>query len=107
MKQGPCKTCGGFIPQMQGGWSRDCEPCRFARTLEGQGVPPEVVEAIEYEVAREGLEYDDNYRVYRVKDNFMRQDYMLKEKRGCCGFFYGSTIDYNGDKWIIACNHGH
>ena len=105
--QGPCDTCGNAIAQRPRGWQLECDDCRFARTLEGKGVPVEVVEAIEYEAARCELEYVDNYRAYRVSDNFLKEDFINKFSFGCCGSFESHCIDLAGNKWIIGCNYGH
>ena len=70
-------------------------------------VPQEVKEAIAYDVARCGDDYDDNHRAYRYKDNYLKSEFMEAERQGCCGTGHGHCIDDNGDKWIIGWNHGH
>lgn len=72
-----------------------------------KNIPKDVLEAIEYEVGRAGLEYADNYRAYRRKDGYMRDEFIAARKNGCCGFYEVSIIDVAGDHWIVGCNHGH
>lgn len=69
-------------------------------------VPEAVWDDLDYEVGRNGLEYTDNYRAFRWRDGFMKQQYKYRERKGCCGSFETSTT-YDGDRWIIGCNHGH
>ena len=75
--------------------------------LDTSPIPDEVLEAIHYEVERAGLEYADNYRAYRLRDDFLRTHFRKREARGCCGFFKTTYRDTHGDKWVIACNYGH
>ena len=70
-------------------------------------VPEEVKEAIRYDVARSGDEYDDNHRAYRYKDEFLKAEFDAAARRGCCGVGHSHYIDNNGDKWILGWNHGH
>ncbi len=69
-------------------------------------VPKQVWENLEYEIARAELEYADNYRAYRVKDDLCREAFLQAVRQGCCGSFESSTT-VAGDKWIIGCNYGH
>jgi hypothetical protein len=69
-------------------------------------VPPQVWEDLEYEIARCGLDYADNYRAYRFRDGKYKKEFIERDRRGCCGTFEGYTV-VDGDKWIIGCNHGH
>jgi len=69
-------------------------------------VPDQVWDDLEYEIGRNGLDYADNYRAYRVKDGYLLPEFVAARKRGCCGEFETSTI-VNGDKWIVGCNYGH
>ncbi len=70
-------------------------------------VPPEVWDDLRYQVGREGLDYDDNYRAYRVHDGFLKEAFVQADRNGCCGSYESSTLDATGAKWIIGCNHGH
>ena len=69
-------------------------------------VPQGVWEALEYEIARDGMECDDNWRAYRVSDDFLFEEFVDADKRGCCGSFQ-TTVTVGGDKWIVGCNYGH
>jgi hypothetical protein len=65
-----------------------------------------VLEALEYEIARADLEYADNYRAYRVHDGLGKAEYHGALAKGCCGFFDASAV-VDGEKWRIGCNFGH
>ena len=69
-------------------------------------VPQQVWDDLHYEVGRADLEYADNYRAYRVKDDLGLPEFDSKRLRGCCGEFEAST-KVDGDQWIIGCNYGH
>ena len=69
-------------------------------------VPPQVWADLEYEAARSEKDCIDNFRAYRVKDNFLKKEYIQAFNSGCCGVFESSTI-VDGDKWIIGFNYGH
>ena len=68
--------------------------------------PDGVMEALDYQVGRNDLEYADNYRAFRDKDNFLKDSFLAKESTGCCGFFE-DAVTVNGEKWIVGCNYGH
>jgi len=70
-------------------------------------LPKEIIEAINLEVGRNELDYADNYRAYRHKDNHLYQEYMDCLNHGCCGYFDVECVDLNGDTWTIGCNYGH
>ena len=70
-------------------------------------IPEDVLYELKYEIGRNDLEFVDNYRTYRVKDNYLREEYNKAYNEGCCGFMDVAVIDKNGDKWIVGCNHGH
>jgi len=70
-------------------------------------IPDEILEALSYEIARADLECDDNYRAYRLRDSHLRPEFMISQRKGCCGVFETSYVDNAGDKWIMACNYGH
>ena len=70
-------------------------------------LPDDVLFELRYEIARANLEYDDNHRGYRVKDKLHFNDFLEKQRRGCCGEFEITVLDSNGDKWVVGCNHGH
>jgi len=53
------------------------------------------------------LEYVDNGRAYRVKDDFLKEEYLTAKSEGCCGFFDTVIFDDIGDEWMVGCNHGH
>ena len=76
--------------------------------LLGNYCPKSIVEEIDYQVARNNLEYASSYRAmpYRaLKDNssaYMR----YKKLISCCGL-WESSVSIDGHKWIIGCNYGH
>jgi hypothetical protein len=72
-----------------------------------RALPADVLRELRYEIARAELEYDDNYRAYRARDNHMREDFTKIRRDGCCGSFETSIVDDAGDKWIVGCNYGH
>ena len=71
------------------------------------GLPKEVLYELDYEIARADLDYHDNYRGYRFKDNYLFEEYKRRAESGCCGVFETQVILENGDKWIVGCNYGH
>ena len=71
-----------------------------------EAVPFEVWEDLQYEIARSDLEYADNFRAYRFRDNYLFDEFQKAERNGCCGVFQSHTV-VNGEKWIIGCNYGH
>ena len=70
-------------------------------------LPKEIIEAIQYEIGRNNLDFADNYRAYRCRDCYGFEDYHNSVDEGCCGFFDSNYIDSKGDKWVIGCNYGH
>ena len=78
--------------------------CNNMRKL--KEIPEQVWKDLQYEIAKNDLEYADNYRAYRYKDKLFYDEYCYWDDRGCCGVFRSHTI-VDGDKWIIACNYGH
>lgn len=70
-------------------------------------LPKEIIEAICYEIGRNDLDFADNYRAYRHKDDYLYLDYLATLDGGCCGYFDVDYIDRNGDTWTIGCNYGH
>lgn len=70
-------------------------------------IPTEVRHELQYEIARHELEYADNYRAYRVRDNFLFDDWSTAYHQGCCGSFDTVITLKNGEKWIVGCNYGH
>mgnify|MGYP000035003694 CR=1 FL=1 len=75
--------------------------------MTGRHIPEEVIDAILYEEARCDLEYADNFRAYRVSDEFLKKEFFESKSQGCCGEFESNYIDLSGEKWIIGCNYGH
>ena len=72
-------------------------------------VPQEVWDDLKYNMAYEGLGDEDcvdNYRAYRVSDDFLKDEYIQASNKGCCGSFQTWT-KVNGEKWIMGCNYGH
>jgi len=69
-------------------------------------IPEEVWDDLRYEIARNGLEYADNFRAYRYSDEYGYEQFLKKQNNGCCGFFHSHT-KVAGEKWIIGCNYGH
>lgn len=67
---------------------------------------PEALEELEYQIARFGLEYADNYRVCNpgIPEEF--EAYKKAQRRGCCGVFEWS-LSIRGKKILIGCNYGH
>lgn len=61
---------------------------------------------LEYEIARNGLDYADNYRVARMNNPAEMLEYARIRKTGCCGDFDTTTM-IHGVKWAIGCNYGH
>lgn len=74
--------------------------------LKFENVPEQVWKDLEYEIGRHDLEYADNYRAYRYRDDLHKDEFMYAERCGCCGSFTSSTT-VDGEKWIIGCNYGH
>lgn len=70
-------------------------------------VPQEVWACLEYEILRAELEYADNLRAYRHKDQHLLTEFREAERCGCCGVFETSVVDDDGQKWVVACNYGH
>lgn len=70
-------------------------------------IPTDVIEALEYEIARAGLEYVDNYRAYRRSDGFLKEEFEKARERGCCGCYEVGVVAENGAHWIVGCNYGH
>ena len=68
--------------------------------------PDEVMEALDYEVGRNDLDFADNYRAFRDRDNFLKNSFLEKESTGCCGGFE-TAVTVNGERWIVGCNFGH
>lgn len=69
-------------------------------------VPEQIWEDLEYEIARNNLEYADNYRAYNFDTGKGFKAYVKATNKGCCGFFESAT-KLNGEKWVIGCNYGH
>ena len=69
-------------------------------------VPGWVWEDLEYEIARAELEYADNFRAYRPRDNKYASQYEMAEGAGCCGSFE-TAVKEDGERWIVGCNYGH
>ena len=70
-------------------------------------IPADVQEAMNYEFARAGLEYVDNYRAYKYKGSLGYGAFVTARNRGCCGSYEVTIIDDSGEKWMVGCNHGH
>jgi hypothetical protein len=69
-------------------------------------VPREVWEQLEYEVLKNNLDCDDNYRAFRIQGHTHFGGYVSARRNGCCGEYISSTV-VNGDIWVMACNYGH
>ena len=100
------QACPNCYTDYADGYHRDvCDSCG-ERLPWFEYVPMEVWEDLEYEIMRAQLDYADNYRAYRYSDGWYKEAFKAAARRGCCGDFQSHTI-INGEKWIIACNHGH
>jgi hypothetical protein len=62
------------------------------------------VEAFEY--ASEGLECVDNNRIAYLDDLQGLQEYLVKRRRGCCGF-YDVPVEIAGRPGFLGLNYGH
>jgi len=69
-------------------------------------IPKNVLEEIEYQIARCYLNYPDNLRAYRVSDRYGKPEFIASVKTGCCRFWEGSAL-VDGELWVIGCNYGH
>ena len=58
-------------------------------------------------VEKEDLEFADNYRCYRKKDELGKKKYDETIESGCCGFADWEYTDKHGDIWMGGCNYGH
>ena len=58
-------------------------------------------------VEKEDLEFADNYRCYRKKDELGKKKYDETIEGGCCGFADWEYTDKHGDIWMVGCNYGH
>lgn len=65
-----------------------------------------VVEALQYEIDREDLEYADNYRIAKRDDSWQRAAYDEAASFGCCGSF-NTIVTVGGVEWMVGCNYGH
>lgn len=66
-------------------------------------------EAIDYlseQVARQELEFADNFRIGVEDDPKSMFFYFMVESTGCCGY-YEEKVTLNGVTYIIGCNYGH
>lgn len=70
-------------------------------------IPDDIRKQIDILVEREGLEYADNYRAFRIKDLLGHAEYVKAYEHGCCGFKDRIAFDKSGDQWVIGCNYGH
>lgn len=69
-------------------------------------VPVQVIEDLQYEIARNELEFTDNYRYARFNNEAEMASFEKIAESGCCGVFtYYTVVD--GEKWAIGCNYGH
>lgn len=69
-------------------------------------VPLQVIQDLEYEIARNELECTDNFRFARFGNSEEENAYDKQKTKGCCGFF-DVTTKVDGVKWMIGCNYGH
>jgi len=67
---------------------------------------PKAYEELQYQIARNDLEYADNLRVAVVGDHDQMDYYEDKRARGCCGSF-DIRVTIDGVKFDIGCNYGH
>lgn len=65
---------------------------------------PEAMEELQYQIARNGLEYTDSYRMAFFDDDAQVEAY--DDAVTCCGSF-DYTMQINGKRVLIGCNHGH
>lgn len=71
-----------------------------------KSVPVQVMQDLEYEIARNELECVDNFRFARFGNDQEEEAYDKQRARGCCGEF-DVTTKVDGVKWMIGCNYGH
>ena len=69
-------------------------------------IPEDILKEILYRTIELNLEFADNFRAYRVRDGYLRDEFVKAVARGCCGVYEHGTT-YQGDKWVIGCNYGH
>lgn len=67
---------------------------------------PKALEELHYQIARNDLEYADNFRVAVVGNHDQMDYYEDKRARGCCGLF-DIRVTIDGIKFDIGCNYGH
>lgn len=76
-----------------------------------QDLPKEIVqwarEKIDEIVEKEGLEYDDNYRVAKVGEVEQEETYFRIQQNGCCGFCDVQLKGPDGEIYLIGFNYGH
>ena len=106
-----CEACYCDYPE----WRDSCETCgvlgREHTMHHTSMIPAEVWDHLRSEIAKHGLENADNFRAckpYAGKDwlGFV-SDIEHAERRGCCGVFYSTIVDNDGERWRVACNYGH
>ncbi len=69
-------------------------------------VPEAVWTALSDLVEEHDLECADNFRAYRVADNYSKDEYEQAEREGCCGSFE-DTVNIDSEEWVVGCNYGH
>ena len=62
--------------------------------------------ALYYEIGRQGFEHVDNLRVAQANKFRQRIIYNKTLSRGCCGYF-DSRVTVDGIEFLIGCNYGH
>ncbi|QNN99979.1 hypothetical protein phiPsa267_101 [Pseudomonas phage phiPsa267] len=65
---------------------------------------PEAMEELQYQIARNGLEYADSFRMAFFDDDAQVEAY--DDAVTCCGSF-DTTMKINGKRVLIGCNYGH
>lgn len=71
-------------------------------------VPSIVWDTLDHFIKEEDLDFADNYRAYRVRDELNKDDYDYAKKTGCCGSRdWKVTIPTLNEEWVIGCNYGH
>lgn len=63
----------------------------------------ELLEELDYEVGRNGLEYADTYRATPIDQGYAEH----AQKVGCCGVYETHHKCRSGNMYYLGCNYGH
>lgn len=71
-------------------------------------IPQAVWDMLERFIEGQDLEFADNYRAYRVRDGYGKEQYDYAKSTGCCGTAdWKVTIPALNEEWVFGCNYGH